>query len=55
MTTKQFEIVIHNCNKAPKNIKVNGNIRTFEFNKQTQTLIIKAEKENNQNTIEINF
>jgi len=55
MTTKQFEIVIHNCNKAPKNIKVNGNIRTFEFNKQTQILIIKAEKENNQNTIEINF
>ena len=37
------------------NIKVNGNIRTFEFNKQTQILIIKAEKENNQNTIEINF
>lgn len=55
MTTKQFQIVIHNCNKAPKSLKVNGNSKTFEFNKQSKTVIVKAEKENNQNTIEINF
>ena len=55
MTTKQFQIVIHNCNKAPKSLKVNGNSKTFEFNKQNKTVIVKAEKENNQNTIEINF
>ena len=55
LNTKKFEFVVHNCFKAPKNIKVNGNFKKFEFNKQTQTLIIKAGKENNQNTIEINF